>query len=223
MRILLLVVLCISLTVSTNAYNLLVLTPFGSNSVRSVFSSLSEALLKKGHQVTLVSSGDPIPHHDNLTHVLSPHTALDQLDLFKVRFGLSVFQIWKKAFPDAARRMYQDEKTMDLWRRRGEFDAIIINSAANEMAFPFLIDTKVPFITLQPAGIDPLQLFYLGNMVSPAALPSIVLPYDNHMTLWERTVNTLVLLVLKYSYRRSVAGPLREALQPFFPDLPEPR
>lgn len=223
MRMLLCVTVWLPLILSGSAYDLLVLTPFGSNSVRAVFSSLTETLLENGHRVTLVSSGDPVPRHDNLTHLLSPHTALDQLDLFKVRFGLSVFQVWKKAFPEAARDMYIDKKMMDLWRQRNEFDAIIINSAANEMAFPFLMDTKVPFITLQPAGIDPLQLSYLGNMISPAVLPSIVLPYDNHMTLWERTVNTLVLLVLKHSYKRSVAGPLREALKPFFPELPEPR
>ncbi|KAK7085992.1 hypothetical protein SK128_011717, partial [Halocaridina rubra] len=49
----------------------------------------------------------------------------------------------------------------------------------------------VPFITLSPAGAEPTQLSYLGNFVSPAALPSVVVPYDDSLNLWERLVNTL--------------------------------
>ncbi|KAF2360920.1 hypothetical protein FHG87_008331 [Trinorchestia longiramus] len=203
--------------------NLLVLTPFGSRSVRAVFNTLCEGLVEAGHNVTFISSGEPVTYHENLTHLTSPHTALDQLDLFKVRFGLSVFKIWKKAFPEAARMMYENEEIMSVWKDRKRFDAIIVNSAANEMAFPFLLNITAPFITLQPAGLDPLQLAYLGNFISPATVPSIILPYDNDMTLWERLVNTLALIVLKYSFHRSVGTPLRHALMPNFPDLPDAR
>lgn len=208
---------------NADGYNFLVLTPFGSRSVRATFHILCEGLLAKGHHVTFMSSGEPIPVHENLVHVTSPHTALDQLDLFKVRMGMDIFKIWKKAFPAAARELYQSMEIMSIWKKRQEFDAIIINSAANEMAFPFLLNTTAPFITLQPAGIDLLQLAYLGNIISPAAIPSIVLPYDNHMTLWERFVNTVTLLVLKYAFQRSVGKPLADALIPIFPDLPDPK
>ena len=209
--------------VFSNGSKILVLSPFGSTSVRAMFSYLCEGLLERGHEITFISSDEPYPKHENLTHYVSPHTALDQLDLFDIRTGLSVFQIWKKAFPLAAKELYKDEKIMNVWRKRLEFDAIIINSAANEMAFPFLINSTAPFITLQPAGIDPLQLAYLGNLVSPATMPSIVLPYDTHMNLWERVVNTITLMILKYSFRRSVGVPLAAALEPFFPNLPDPR
>jgi len=207
----------------THGSKLLVLTPFGSASVRAMFNSVCEGLLTRGHEITFVSSGEPFPKHENLTHIESPHTALDQVDLFKVRDGVSVFKLWKKAFPEAARKMYQQDDVMNAWKKRKEFDAIIINSAANEMAFPFLLNTTVPFITLQPAGIDPLQLAYLGNLVSPATMPSIILPYDSQMTLYERLVNTVTLMVIKYSFRRSIGVPLAESLKPFFPDLPDPR
>ncbi|XP_047741406.1 UDP-glucosyltransferase 2 [Hyalella azteca] len=203
--------------------NYLILSPFGSRSVRGVFNTLSEGLLSKGHNVTFVSSGEPVTHHENMTHVTSPHTALDELDLFKVRFGLSVFKIWKRAFPEAAKMMYEMKEIIALWNDRHRFDAIIINSAANEMALPFLLNVSAPFITLQPAGLDPLQLAYLGNLVSPATLPSIILPYDNNMSLWERLVNTLTLVVLKYSFHRSVGTPLKNALMSKFPDLPDAR
>ncbi|XP_064120566.1 UDP-glucosyltransferase 2-like [Macrobrachium nipponense] len=199
----------------------LVLTPFGSWSVRSLFSVLTEGLAARGHSVTFVSSGDPVPQHPNITHVVSPHSALDQMDPFELRENGAVFRLWMKAFPIVAREMYSDPKVMELWRHRHKFDAIIVNSAANEMAFPFLIDLKAPFITLSPAGAEPLQLSYLGNIVSPAALPTVVVPYDDNLTLWERLVNTFVTLVLRYSFRRTVWRPLSAALRDSFPDLPD--
>lgn len=204
------------------AADILLLTPFGSRSVRSLFSVLTEGLVARGHTVTLVSSGDPVPRHPNVTHVVSPHSALDQMDLFEVREGGAVFRLWLKAFPAVARQMYADPIVMDLWRRRTKFDAIIVNSAANEMAFPFLIDVTAPFVTLAPAGTEPLQLSYLGNVVSPAALPSVVVPYHDTLTLWERLVNTLVTVVLRYSFRRTVGRPLAASLRETFPDLPDP-
>ncbi|XP_071522463.1 UDP-glucosyltransferase 2-like [Panulirus ornatus] len=204
------------------AADILLLTPFGSRSVRSLFSVLTEGLVARGHAVTLVSSGEPVPRHPNVTHVVSPHSALDQMDLFEVREGGAVFRLWMKAFPAVARELYADPKVMDLWRRRTKFDAIIVNSAANEMAFPFLLDIEAPFVTLAPVGTEPLQLSYLGNMVSPAALPSVVVPYDNSLTLWERLVNTLATIVLRYSFRRTVGRPLAASLRDTFPDLPDP-
>ncbi|XP_042231682.1 UDP-glucosyltransferase 2-like [Homarus americanus] len=204
------------------AADILVLTPFGSRSVRALFSVLTEGLVARGHTVTLLSSGEPFPRHPNVTHVVSPHSALDQMDLFEVREGGAVFRLWMKAFPAVAREMYGNPKVMELWRRRDKFDAVIVNSAANEMAFPFLLDITAPFITLSPAGTEPLQLSYLGNVVSPAALPSIVVPFDNHLSLWERLVNTLATILLRYSFRRTVGRPLAAALRDTFPDLPDP-
>ncbi|XP_050731963.1 UDP-glucosyltransferase 2-like isoform X2 [Eriocheir sinensis] len=204
------------------ASNILVLTPFGSRSVRSLFRTLTEALSARGHQVTLVTSGEPPPPHPNITHLRAPHSALDQMDLFEVRRDSAAFRLWLKALPAVARRLYEDSAIMDLWHRRKEFDAIIINSAANEMAFPFLIGVEAPFITLAPVGTEPLQLAYLGNMVSPAALPSVVVPYDDTLTLWERLVNTLATALLRTYFRRSVGRPLAAALRETFPDLPDP-
>ncbi|XP_069954546.1 UDP-glucosyltransferase 2 [Cherax quadricarinatus] len=214
--------LLLLLPAPSQAADLLLLTPFGSRSVRSLFAVLAEGLISRGHTVTLMSSGDPIPHHPNLTHIISPHSALDQMDLFEVRAGQAVFKLWMKAFPAVARELYANPKVMELWHRRDKFDAIIINSAANEMAFPFLLDNPAPFITLAPVGTEPLQLSYLGNVVSPAALPSIIVPYDDNLTLWERLVNTLATAVLRYSFRRTVGRPLATALRDTFPDLPDP-
>ncbi|XP_069193003.1 UDP-glucosyltransferase 2-like [Procambarus clarkii] len=204
------------------ASDLLLLTPFGSRSVRSLFSVLTEGLVARGHTVTLVSSGDPVPSHPNVTHVLSPHSALDHLDLFEVREDGALFRLWMKIFPAMARELYSDPKVMDLWHDRHKFDAIIINSAANEMAFPFLLDRVAPFITLAPVGTEPLQLAYLGNVVSPAVLPSVIVSYDNTLTLWERLVNTLATVFIRYSFRRVVGSPLATALRDTFPELPDP-
>lgn len=206
----------------TEASNILVLTPFGSRSVRSLFHTLTEALTARGHQVTLVTSGEPPPPHPNVTHLRAPHSALDQMDLFEVRRDSAAFRLWLKALPSVARSLYQDPAIMDLWRRREEFDAMIINSAANEMAFPFLMNVEAPFITMAPVGTEPLQLAYLGNMVSPAALPSVVVPYDDTLSLWERLVNTLATALLRTYFRRSIGRPLAAALRETFPDLTDP-
>lgn len=202
--------------------DILVLTPFGSRSVRSLFRTLTEGLAARGHTVTLVTSGEPPPPHPNITHLRAPHSALDQMDLFEVRRDSAAFRLWLKALPAVARRLYEDPAIMALWRRRKEFDAIIINSAANEMAFPFLMDVEAPFITLAPVGTEPLQLAYLGNVVSPAALPSVVVPYDDTLTLWERLVNTLATALIRAYFRRAIGRPLAAALRETFPELPDP-
>lgn len=204
------------------AADILVLTPFGSRSVRGLFGALTEGLAARGHRLTLLTSGEPPPPHPNVTHVQAPHSSLDQMDLFEVRRDSAAFRMWLRALPSVARRLYQDPAVMALWHRRHHFDAIIINSAANEMAFPFLVGVTAPFITLAPVGTEPLQLAYLGNVVSPAALPSVVVPYHDSLTLWERLVNTLATAVLRAYYWRSVGRPLTAALRDTFPDLPDP-
>lgn len=219
--LLVLVLVATSIPVSRGA-EILVLSPFGSRSVRSLFNTLTGSLAARGHSVTLVTSGEPPPLSANVTFIRAPHSALDEMDLFEVRRDSSAFRLWLKALPAVARSLYEDPKVMALWNRRKDFDAIIINSAANEMAFPFLLDIEAPFITLAPVGTEPLQLSYLGNMVSPAALPSVVVPYDDTLTLWERLVNTLVTGVLRAYFRRAIGRPLAAALRETFPDLPDP-
>ncbi|XP_045106608.1 UDP-glucosyltransferase 2-like [Portunus trituberculatus] len=204
------------------AADILMLTPFGSRSVRGLFGALTEGLTARGHAVTLLTSGEAPCPHANVTHVRAPHSSLDQMDLFEVRRDAAAFRLWLRALPSVARRLYEDPAVMALWRRRHHFDAIIINSAANEMAFPFLLGVSAPFITLAPAGTEPLQLSYLGNMVSPAALPSVVVPYHDTLSLWERLVNTLATGVLRAYFWRSVGRPLTAALRDTFPDLPDP-
>ncbi|XP_076063075.1 UDP-glucosyltransferase 2-like [Oratosquilla oratoria] len=221
-RLCLLLLMTVMFLSAVSASNVLFLTPLASRSVRSLCLTLAEGLAARGHTVTMVSAGDPFSSHPNITHVLAPHSSLDSMDLFELRSSPTAFRMWLKAFPTMARKLYETPKVMDLWRRRREFDAIIINSAANEMAFPFLMDVKAPFITYSPVGSEPLQLSYLGNYVSPATLPSVILPYDNDMTLWERFANTLSLFALRYAFRRAVGKPLAEALREKFPDLPDP-
>lgn len=216
-----LVVAC--LVSGSAAADILVLTPFGSRSVRALFGTLTEGLAARGHAVTLLTSGEaPRPLHTNVTHVRAPHSSLDEMDLFAVRRDAAAFRLWLRALPSVARQLYDDPAVMALWRRRHEFDAIIINSAANEMAFPFLLGVDAPFVTLAPAGTEPLQLSYLGNVVSPAALPSVVVPYCDVLSLWERVVNTLATAVLRAYFWRSVGRPLTAALRQKFPDLPDP-
>ncbi|KAK8373242.1 hypothetical protein O3P69_017393 [Scylla paramamosain] len=217
-----LLALLASLLTGAAAADILVLTPFGSRSVRGLFGALTEGLAARGHAVTLVTSGAAPRPHANVTHVQAPHSSLDQMDLFEVRRDAAAFRLWLRALPSVARRLYEDPAVMALWRRRHHFDAIIINSAANEMAFPFLLGVSAPFITLAPAGTEPLQLSYLGNMVSPAALPSVVVPYHDTLSLWERLVNTLATGVLRAYFWRSVGRPLTAALRDTFPDLPDP-
>ncbi|KAK3873983.1 hypothetical protein Pcinc_021049 [Petrolisthes cinctipes] len=107
------------------------------------------------------------------------------MDMFAMRGGEQhALKDIVLGMPEVARKLYSDPQVMEIWHGRHQYDAIIINSAINEMAFPFLLDVNVPFITFSPTGTEPLQLSYLGNMVSPAALPSVILPYhDSHDTV----------------------------------------
>ena len=197
--------------------DVLILTPFGSNTVQSSFTIITKELLSKGHNVTLLSPLNENIVNNNFTHFLAPHSSLGELDMFQIRAGSNYVNLWAKAFPLIVKDMYKSPKIMNLWEKRSSFDLIILNSAANEMALPFLIDMKVPFLTFAPAGSEAIQLSYLGNIVSPAAVPFIILPYNGYMTYKQRLHNTIYTFLHRFGYHSKVGKPVEVALKEIFP------
>ncbi|TOF71959.1 hypothetical protein CGJ15_27720, partial [Vibrio parahaemolyticus] len=68
--------------------------------------------------------------------------------------------------PTLARELYKVPVVKDLYKRRKEFDVIVIDHLFNEVVYPFL--HEVPFITLSPSGMEPRQSSVLGNVLNPA-------------------------------------------------------
>jgi len=176
----------------SQGYQFLLAVPFGTKSLHNLFTSIALKLADAGHEVTTISCFKPSADHPNLTHV----------DLFADRppFGMNLFEL--RDYMDAINSslseaqmigevMWTNEEVMRLWKNREKYDAVVIPSYMNEIAMPFLMDFSGNFILVSTPGVEWFAMTYMGNWLPPSVVPALVLPYNEYMNLFERTVNVV--------------------------------
>ncbi|XP_037774980.1 uncharacterized protein LOC119572008 [Penaeus monodon] len=117
------------------------------------------------------------------------------------------------------RAMWTNAEIKALWRRRKDFDAIVVIGYANEVAYPFLLDFEGLHVNLCTPGVEYLQMAQLGNRLPLSVVPAIFLPFDENMSFFERLVNPLAQLLNHYMYTLTVL-PTAQRSSEFFPGLP---
>ncbi|XP_068217267.1 UDP-glycosyltransferase UGT5-like isoform X3 [Palaemon carinicauda] len=122
------------------SYKVLVLLPVGSKSHRNVFMPLVEALADRGHKIDMLTSYD-IKHKNlnirEIPHGL-PHYPKAQINMFDVAKRTSgIIGALKERVCKMARDMYQVPHVKELYRRRKEYDIIIIDHLFHEIDIHF--------------------------------------------------------------------------------------
>lgn len=202
-------------------YQVLVLGPVGSRSLYHLCRALSEALSQAGHSVTLISSFKPSYSIPNVTEVSTGSEAVQQVNLFEGnRTPLRVYRWAMRVSEAIGRAMWTNAEIKALWRRRKDFDAIVVIGYANEVAYPFLLDFEGLHVNLCTPGVEYLQMAQLGNRLPLSVVPAIFLPFDENMSFFERLVNPLAQLLTHYMYTLTVLPTAQRVVEEFFPGLP---
>ncbi|XP_017145347.1 UDP-glucuronosyltransferase 2B31 [Drosophila miranda] len=224
MRILSLFVALIFSLCFCDGYKFLMVLNSPGRSHFNVGHALAKGLVQAGHEITVVSVfplKKPMPgYHDiNVPNVIgamrgdlaalwqSIQKPLTQklIDHYHMGFRLT-------------RALFVDPNFQDLLKSNRTFDAVICETFYNDAHYGLAEHFQAPLIGLSTGG----GLTFITDMVgSPAPasfVPHIMLPFNDHMSLYERLVNVAFLayerLLLDYYYL-----PGQEALyKEFFPE-----
>lgn len=185
--------------------NILMVLPLGSRSHKNIMTPLASSLGSRGHQVTVASLHEGPVNSFSLTYSdLAATTAWDTVrkvsgdhNVFKMRAQAGggdnvnsvVMRKVLKNLPEFCDAFLRDPALQSAWVNKP--DLILLPAFMNECGLALVYKFKVPFIYVTTSGLTPWTADLLGNPENPAYIPNQYLSYGSHMTLWQRTVNTL--------------------------------
>ncbi|XP_068216665.1 uncharacterized protein [Palaemon carinicauda] len=117
------------------SYKVLVLLPVGSKSHRNVFVPLVEALADRGHKIDMLTSYDIKHKNSNIQEIPHglPHYPKAQINMFdEAKRTSGIIGALKERMCKMARDIYQVPHVKELYRRRKEYDIIIIDHLFHE-------------------------------------------------------------------------------------------
>ncbi|XP_053630996.2 UDP-glycosyltransferase UGT5 isoform X1 [Cherax quadricarinatus] len=202
------------------SYKILMLLPISSKSHRNVFMILAEGLADRGHKVVMLTSGTEISNHPNIkeipyfnSYVISKNATSS---LFNNTPG-NIVKMMAEFLPMVAREVYLLPAVKEIYKRRKEFDLIVVNHRYNEVVYPFT--HEVPFITLSAREIEPSQSAVMGNVINPTHF----VKFDSHFLVlaWRRFSNLIQQLHMDIKWRYWTVIPLvQKEISSLFPELP---
>ncbi|XP_069187226.1 UDP-glucosyltransferase 2-like [Procambarus clarkii] len=163
--------------------------------------------------------------HDNVTeiHTGSDNTHMSDSNIFEI--GDSTYQAYKliaEAVVEIGRSMWTNPAILLLWKKRNDFHAIVIIGYVNEIAVPFLLDYKGTYINFCTPGIEPIQIEQQGNFLPTSVVPSMMIPFTQHMTFLQRTINPLSIFFKYMVHYFTMLPKAQKLLEEFFPEMPPP-
>ncbi|XP_066941903.1 UDP-glycosyltransferase UGT5-like [Macrobrachium rosenbergii] len=203
------------------SYKILMLLPMGSKSHRNVFMPLAEALADRGHKVDMLTSYDVQHQNPNIREIPHrlPHYPDPSVNFFnEVKKKTGMISALKDRLCKMARDIYRVPHVKELYRKRKEYDLIVLDHLFNEFCYPFV--HEMPFITIAANGMDPRQSAVLGNLLSPAYMPSFL--YEPNLEdVFGRLANTVFSIVVPFYWRHwEVIPAVQKEVNVHFPDLP---
>ncbi|XP_064112834.1 UDP-glycosyltransferase UGT5-like isoform X1 [Macrobrachium nipponense] len=203
------------------SYKILMLLPIGSRSHRNVFMPLAEALADRGHKVDMLTSYDIQHQNPNIREIPHglPHYPRATINMFSdANTVLGIFHTLGDKMQKMARDIYQVPRVRELYKKRKEYDVIVVNNLFNEFMYPFVHER--PFIAMATAGMDPRQSAVLGNILSPAYVPTLF--YESNCGhVFGRLANAIASVVKPFYWRNwEIIPAIQKEIDVHFPDLP---
>ncbi|XP_016976677.1 UDP-glycosyltransferase UGT5 [Drosophila rhopaloa] len=208
----------------SNAYNFLMILNSAGRSHFNVGHALAKGLVNSGHEITVVSVfplKNPIPgYHDvNVPNVI------------KVMRG-DIAALWKSIQKPVTQKLidhyqmgfritrglFEDSNFQDFLRSNQSFDAVICETFYNDAHYGLAEHFKAPLIGLSTGG----GLTFITDMVgSPAPasfVPHIMLPFNDHMSLYERLLNVAFLAYERFLLDYYYLPGQEQLYKEFFPE-----
>ncbi|XP_049792508.1 UDP-glycosyltransferase UGT5-like [Schistocerca nitens] len=184
-------------------------------------------LIRRGHQVTLITT-DPI--RENIHN----YTEIDlsmSYDYWKASFDftstsdvspielLSICALTRK---DICEMQLGSQQMKDLIQSQVSFDVVILERFMHHCYYGLVHKLgSPPMIGFVSLGAPSPALAALGNPNNPSCSPDIMVGYSDHMSFWERLYNAYVTARFHYIWNYKMISDQEEVLKKHFgADLP---
>ncbi|XP_018008568.1 UDP-glycosyltransferase UGT5 isoform X2 [Hyalella azteca] len=211
----------VNLPPSEESYKILFMVPGNFPSHVKIILTVATALADRGHQISVIG-GSLATQHPNITYLYNPDfsEAIKKYKYFDTAGdGWKHIEHTRNLIASAFESAYASEEFMDVYRRRKEFDLMVVDHLALIGLAPFLHES--PFIIYCTTMLNPLQSANIGNIHSPAVLSSSVTDYRQPYSALDRLRNlfaTLAFAVIWSIILRSKVD--SEVISKRFPDVP---
>ncbi|CAL4124093.1 unnamed protein product, partial [Meganyctiphanes norvegica] len=205
-----------TLSPTEKSYKILMLLPVGSKSHRNVFLPLAEALAERGHKVVMVQNQPPSLKNPNI-HEMYHGMYKEWFDDFNPFEEDPIFKYLEKA-STFAQEFYEIEEIKLLYKRRMDFDLVIIDFMVNEMALPLAYG--MPLMSIATPGLETRNSAKFGNFLNPAYVSPLARYIPPPIGILDRIVNSFI-HCLPYIYWDYYVMPMIQTeISKHFPDLP---
>ncbi|XP_073820293.1 UDP-glycosyltransferase UGT5-like [Musca autumnalis] len=192
----------ISVVEITQAAKILSIFPYSGPSQYIFISPLLKALAEKGHEVTSISTFPqkqplknfrdvPVMENSNSFDEIMTETTSSE---GKTKSFFQEYVEFTALGVDISSNVLENSEVKKLFQNE-KFDLLIIEVMSTESLLGLGEYLQAPMIAVSTFGTISFIDYLSGNPSPPSYLPHISLPYDNHMSLWERTVNVLAYLL----------------------------
>uniref|UniRef100_A0A6P7GPB2 UDP-glucuronosyltransferase 2B18-like n=1 Tax=Diabrotica virgifera virgifera TaxID=50390 RepID=A0A6P7GPB2_DIAVI len=196
-----------TLVYSVHNYIILIVCPMTSRSRFILGNALGRGLVEAGHQVTLVSpyeDKNPLKGYKDvvLTGLAEAKKDVSPVDLGNIN---PFIIIWILNFigNQITNATLSHENFKKLINSSEKFDVVIVQYFKSDALNILQCHYNAPLIVFGLTGpsfwINPI----VGSPLEPSYFPDLLLDYDSNMNLWQRTVNSVLLLcnyIIKHLY-----------------------
>jgi glucuronosyltransferase len=192
----------------------------------NMFEALLKSLAARGHQVYVVGhfpQKKPIPNYIDINVEDSLPALTNNFTIAMARrFGyLNMLDFMWNTNLDMCKNVLQHPEVQSLINGDAKFDLIITEIFGADCFIGLSHRFKIPFISMVSSVNLPWGNDRVGNPDHPAYIPNYFLAYPQHMTLFQRIVNTLMVEALKLGHYYFAELPMDElARQHFGQDMP---
>lgn len=184
--------LCAFTASVASEYQILMVLPVSTKYVSNVFCGVAKSLVKNRNKVSMISPHPPNFFTENFT--------VFKLDSGKSLLqGLNQFQMNSSSIGDhvrdimlkTANSMWEGFTIKDILKVKDTFDAIMIPSFLNELAYPFLKDYKGVVVTLYSQGAEHFMVSRANASQAIVINPSLDDPYFESYSLQDKFIYSL--------------------------------
>ncbi|CAG9831120.1 unnamed protein product [Diabrotica balteata] len=186
-----------TLIYSVHNYNVLIVSPMVSRSHFILANALGRGLIEAGHQVTIVSpyeDKNPLKGYKDVVltgladEKKGSHIELGNINPFIIS---GVMNFIGNQVTNAA---LNHENFKKLISSNEKFDVVIVQNFKTDALNILQCHYNAPLIVFSVTGpsfwVNPM----VGSPLEPSYYPDFFLNYDSNMNLWQRTVNSVLLL-----------------------------
>ncbi|KAL1491906.1 hypothetical protein ABEB36_012427 [Hypothenemus hampei] len=174
---------------------ILVVLPSPGYSQYILSEPLVEALLQRGHHITVISGFQTI-HHENLKQIkvnLEGETPIAPELLFVLQ-DLNIFSniIFLHSLGlDLTEKLLANQEVQQLLKERENFDLIIVETFYNEAHLAFAKHFNAHLVLFHSMGISEWNSHFVANLNLPSYLPNTFAGYTTFMSFQERFRNSV--------------------------------